>query len=148
MGNQQLYDRDFCAWAIEQAELLRARRLSESDIENIAEEIESLGKSEKRELISRLTVLLVHPLKWQYQSVLRGRICSLTLEEQRNEFESHLADNPSLKSTLGNSIAVAYRRAVMVAMRETGMERSVFPTEFPWTPEQIAGPNFFPEATN
>ena len=62
-----LYDRDFYAWANEQAALLRAGRLSEADIENIAEEIESMGRSEKRDLVSRLTVVLLHLLKWQFQ---------------------------------------------------------------------------------
>jgi hypothetical protein len=63
----QLYDLDFYAWANEQAELLRAGKLSEADLEHIAEEIESMGKTEKRELVSRLTVLLLHLLKWQFQ---------------------------------------------------------------------------------
>ena len=64
--SNSLYDQDFYAWANEQAALLRAGRLSEADIENIAEEIESMGRSEKRELVSRLNVLLLHLLKWQY----------------------------------------------------------------------------------
>jgi hypothetical protein len=145
MGNQLLYDRDFYAWANEQAELLRAGRLSEADIENIAEEIESLGKSEKRELISRLTVLLVHLLKWQYQRALRGKSWRLTLEEQRDEVAAPLGDNPSLKSTLGDFIAVAYRRAILGAARETDLERSAFPTTCPWSFEQIMDPNFFPD---
>jgi hypothetical protein len=147
MGNQ-LYDRDFYAWANEQADLLRAGRLSEADIENIAEEIESLGKSEKRELISRLTVLLVHLLKWQYQPVLRSRSWRLTLEEQRNRIEDHLVDNPSLKSSLGVTIGAAYRDAILGAARETGLERSTFPTTCPWSFEQIVDPNFLPEVTN
>ena len=62
-----LYDRDFYAWANEQAALLRSGKLAEADIENIAEEIESMGRSEKRELVNRLTVLLLHLLKWQFQ---------------------------------------------------------------------------------
>ena len=61
-----LYDRDFYAWANEQAGLLRAGRIAEADIENIAEEIETMGRSERRELINRLTVLLLHLLKWQF----------------------------------------------------------------------------------
>ncbi len=100
MGNRQLYDQDFYAWANEQAGLLRAGRLSEADIEHIAEEIESMGKSEKRELVSRLTVLLLHLLKWQHQPAFRSKSWRLTLEEQRDRLEDHLADNPSLKSSL------------------------------------------------
>jgi len=75
MSNSSLYERDFYAWTQEQAALLRENRVSEADIANIAniaDEIESMGRSEKRELISRLTVLLLHLLKWQYQPSLRG----------------------------------------------------------------------------
>jgi hypothetical protein len=75
MSNSSLYEREFYAWTQEQAALLRENRVSEADIANIAniaDEIESMGRSEKRELISRLTVLLLHLLKWQYQPSLRG----------------------------------------------------------------------------
>src|ERR1700723_630738 len=101
------YDRDFYAWANKQAALLRAGKLGEADFEHIAEEIESMGKSEKRELVSRLTVLLVHLLKWQHQPVLRSKSWRLTLEEQRIRLENHLADNPSLKSSLNEAITEA-----------------------------------------
>ena len=72
MSNHQLYDQDFYAWTSEQAGLLRAGRLSEADVEHIAEEIESMGKREKRELVNCLTVLLIHLLKWQYR-----RLCAV-----------------------------------------------------------------------
>ena len=85
--NATLYDTDFYAWANEQAALLRAGRLSEADIENIAEEIESMGRSERSELVNRLTVLLVHLLKWRYQPGLRGRSWRLTIEEQRDQLD-------------------------------------------------------------
>ncbi len=148
MSNQRLYDRDFYAWANEQAGLLRDGRLSEADIEHIAEEIESLGKSEKRELVSRLTVLLAHMLKWRFQPVLRGKSRDLTIEEQRNQLADHLADNPSLKSGLGDAVVSAYRNAILRASRETGLDRSGFPVVCPWSFEQISDPNFYPEATH
>jgi hypothetical protein len=148
MGNRQLYDQDFYAWANEQAGLLREGRLSEADIEHIAEEIESMGKSEKRELVSRLTALMLHLLKWQHQPAFRSTSWRLTLEEQRNQLEDHLADNPSLKSSLGEKLVAAYRNAVLGAARETGKDRSVFPVACPWSLEQLMGPNFYPEATN
>ncbi len=148
MGNRQLYDQDFYAWANEQAGLLRAGRLSEADIEHIAEEIESMGRSEKRELVNRLTVLLAHLLKWQYQPVLRSTSWRLTLKEQRNRLDDHLADNPSLKSILAESTAAGYRNAILGAARETAMDPDVFPPNCPWSHEQIMDSNFFPEATN
>ena len=77
------YERDFYAWANEQAALLRAGRLGEADFKHIAEEIESMGKTEKRELVSRLTVLLLHLLKWRFQPELRSANWRLTVEEQR-----------------------------------------------------------------
>jgi hypothetical protein len=148
MGNRQLYERDFYAWANEQAGLLREGRLSEADIEHIAEEIESMGRSEKRELVNRLTVMLLHLLKWQYQPALRGNSRRLTLEEQRDQVEDHLADNPSLKSLVPDAIGRAYRIALTGAMRETGLERGVFPVVCPWSFGQISDSTFYPEATN
>src|SRR5580698_7276634 len=93
-----LYDQDFFAWAQEQAELLRAGRLSEADIGHIAEEIESMGRAEKRELVNRLIVLLHHLLKWQFQPDRRGASWEATILVQRHALERHLEDNPSLKS--------------------------------------------------
>ncbi|HLB99535.1 MAG TPA: DUF29 domain-containing protein, partial [Acetobacteraceae bacterium] len=95
--SNSLYDRDFYAWANEQAALLRAGRLAEADLENIAEEIESMGRSEKRELNSRLRVLLMHLLKWRHQPMLRSKRWSNTIAAQRDDIVDHLADNPSLK---------------------------------------------------
>src|SRR5277367_4729636 len=88
-----LYERDFYAWAIEQAALLRAGKLSVADVEHIAEEIESMGRSEKRELVNRLAVLLTHLLKWQFQPGLRGNSWRLSIEEQLYRLEDHLNDN-------------------------------------------------------
>jgi len=140
-----LYDQDFYAWANEQAGLLRAGKLSEADIEHIAEEIESMGKSEKRELVNRLSVLLTHLLKWQAQPALRGTSWRLTVEEQRDRLDDHLADNPSLKATLDASIASGYRLAILGAARETGFDRATFPAACPWSFQQIMAEDFWPE---
>jgi len=141
-----LYDQDFYAWANQQAALLRAGNLSEADIENIAEEIESMGKTEKRELISRLAVLLMHLLKWRYQPGLRGNSWRLTVKEQRHRVARHLADNPSLKATLAETIADAYGDAVLGAARETGLDESAFAETCPWSFSQMMDPEFWPEA--
>ena len=92
-----LYDRDFYAWSREQAELLRAGKLAEADIDHIAEEIDSMGRTEKRELVSRLSVLLLHLLKWRYQPGKRGPSWEASVRVQRNRLVDHLDDNPSLK---------------------------------------------------
>ncbi|MGE4480818.1 DUF29 domain-containing protein [Acidocella sp.] len=144
-SSSNLYDRDFYAWATEQAALLRAGKLSQADVEHIAEEIESMGKSEKRELVNRLSVLLMHLLKWQVQPALRGTSWRLTIEEQRDRLADHLADNPSLKGTLDASIASGYRLAILGAARGTGLDRAVFPIVCPWPFEQIMADDFWPE---
>ncbi|TRW90039.1 DUF29 domain-containing protein [Candidatus Methylobacter oryzae] len=139
------YEKDFYGWTQEQAALLRAGRLTELDIENLIEEVETMGRSEKRELESRLTVLLLHLLKWKYQDVRRGRSWELSIIEQRLKFEETLGENPGLKPQLGAILLKAYKYAVIQASRETHLSRSVFPTECPWTFEQITDDNFFPD---
>jgi hypothetical protein len=143
--NATLYDTDFYAWTAEQAALLRAGRLSEADVENIAEEIESMGKSERSELINRLAILLAHLLKWRYQPGLRGRSWRLTIDEQRDALRDHLADNPSLKSQLDDLTARAYRRARFGAERETHLPRSIFPPDCPFTFDEAMHPDFWPD---
>jgi hypothetical protein len=139
-----LYEQDFYAWANEQAGLLRAGKLSEADIEHIAEEIESMGKGEKRELASRLTVLLLHLLKWQYQPGRRGASWQATIRVQRRDLAVHMADNPSLKSLLPQVIGQAYGSAIIEAGVETGLLETTFPTVCPWSFEQISDPDFWP----
>ena len=92
-----------------------------------------MGRSEKRGLASRLKVLLAHLLKWQHQPGNRGNSWRLTIEEQRREVTDHLADNPSLKDRLPEAIASAYPGAVLVAARETGLGREIFPAACPWS---------------
>jgi len=141
-----LYEADFYAWANQQAALLRAGDLTAADIEQIAEEIESMGRSEKRELLSRLAVLLMHLLKWQHQPTLRGNSWRATIKVQRRELERHLADNPSLKARLPELIATAYEDATLLAARETGLAESVFSDSCPWSFQEMMDYGFWPEA--
>lgn len=141
-----LYDHDFYAWTNEQAGLLRAGKLSEADLEHIAEEIESMGKSEKRELISRLTVLLLHLLKWEFQPMRRGASWRLSIANTRDALTDHLADNPSLRSVLEASVETAYRRAHRDAALETGLSENTFPSTCPWLFSQMMDENFWPES--
>jgi hypothetical protein len=140
-----LYDRDFFAWANEQTALLRSGRLSEADIDHIAEEIESMGRTEKRELVNRLAVLLMHLLKWQFQPDRRGASWQTTIRIQRRALVRHMADNPSLKATLSDSIAEGYGDAVIEAAGETGLPESSFPTTCPWPFEQFMDQAFWPD---
>jgi hypothetical protein len=144
MSDTNLYELDFYAWANQQAQLLRAGKVSEADIAHIAEEIESMGRTEKRELVSRLTVLLLHLLKWQFQPALRCPSWRNSVRVQRIGLASHLRDNPSLKSVLGEAIAEAYRIAEIEAENETGIAEDTFPTECPWPFEQLMAEDFWP----
>lgn len=143
--SETLYDTDFYAWANQQAALLRTGKLAQADIEHIAEEIESMGKAEKRELISRLTVLLLHLLKWRHQPERRGKSWSASIRVQRRDLTRHLADNPSLKAKLNESIADAYGDAVIQAGAETDLPEEVFPAVCPWSFERMMAEDFWPE---
>ena len=142
------YQTDFYAWANEQAALLRQGRLSEADIANIAEEIESMGKTEKRELVSRLTVLLLHLLKWRYQPAGRGASWQATIRLQRRALARHLADNPSLKTSLESAIQEAYGDAVIEATGETGLPEATFPPVCPWAFDDFMSEAFWPDQTS
>jgi hypothetical protein len=139
------YNSDFYGWTQQQADLLRTGRLSDLDVENLLEEVETMGRSEKRELDSRLTVLLAHLLKWQYQPVRRGNSWRLTIESQRIKFVDVLDDNPSLKPQLDAILAHAYKQARIDAAQETGMDKTVFPGNCPWDFLQLLDESFYPE---
>jgi hypothetical protein len=145
MPKPGLYEEDFYAWANEQAALLRSGQLSAADIAHIAEEIESMGKTEKRELVSRLTVLLLHLLKWQFQPTLRGASWRLSIANTRDELADHLADNPSLKAQMDSAIVSAYRRAHRQAAAETGYPEDAFPDACPYSFPQMMDADFWPE---
>jgi hypothetical protein len=102
------YQEDFYAWTQEQAQLLRSQQLTKIDFANLIDEIESMGKSEKRALKSRLSVLLMHLLKWQFQSSFQSTSWQLTLRTQRRAIKDLLVDNPSLKHWLVETMHDAY----------------------------------------
>ena len=125
------YDSDFYAWANEQAALLRAGRLGQADIEHIAQEIESMGRTEKRELVGRLRVLLLHLLKWRFQPTGRGSSWKASIRVQRLDLAEHLKDNPSLKTIVPQAIATAFEGAIIEAADETKLRESAFPALCP-----------------
>jgi len=143
---KELYERDFFEWAIQNAELLRAGRLDEADLEHIAEEIEGLGISQKKELYSRLRVLLMHLLKWKFQPEAgAGSSWRATIRTQRAELEPLFDFAPSLQRTVEENIQKAYPKAVSDAADETGLAESGFPEACPFTRNQVLDPKFFPE---
>jgi hypothetical protein len=134
-----LYEQDFYQWTIEQANLLRAGALSQLDIENLIEEVESMGRSEKRELEHRLTVLITHLLKWDHQPERRGRSWENTIRIQRIDIRKVLKSSPGLNSQFEDAVYSAYEKAVIFAADETGLPESSFPETCPYTIEKIMG---------
>ncbi|MEZ5672007.1 MAG: DUF29 domain-containing protein [Thiotrichaceae bacterium] len=138
------YEQDFYQWTQHNAQLLREGKFAEIDILHIAEELESMGKRDKRELISRLTVLLAHLLKWQFQPLLRAKSWQLTIREQRLQLNKLLKDSPSLKYFLHEEgILEAYPDALDMASDETGLLISTFPEICPYSIEQLLDKTFF-----
>lgn len=132
------YERDFYTWSQQQARLLRAGRWNSVDRENVAEEIESLGREQFNKLESALRVLLLHLLKWDHQPSKRTRSWALSVKDQRVAFDDVLADNPGLKSRLDEALARAYRRARIQAAMETGLPEEAFPETCPYALDEIA----------
>ena len=138
------YQKDVAAWASEQAALLRAGQLSTIDTEHIAQEIEDVGKSEQRELASRMAVLLAHLLKWQCQPERRSKSWTLTIAVQRKDVAYILAESPSLRIKFDDAAwsDVVWGRAVVIAANETGLD--VFPDSCPWPMERVLSDTFLP----
>ena len=144
MATSLLHDLDFYAWTQQQVDLLKSGNLVDVDVKSLIEEIESMGASERRELINRLAVLLAHLLKWHYQPSFRGRSWQLTIKEQRRQLQRLLKDNPSLHARLEEFIADAYVDSVLLAARETGLEESDFPAQCPYAQEELLNSDFYP----
>ena len=142
--NSVAYDEDFFAWTREQARLLRAGELADVDVENLAEEIESMGSSDRREIRNRLVVLLTHLLKWQYQASHQSTSWRGTIVEQRQQIDQIIEDSPSLRSVAPEYLEKAFERARRLAVAETDLPDSAFPAECPYTPEQILSEDFLP----
>jgi len=140
------YETDVVAWSSEQARLIRAGQFDQLDLEHIAEEIEDVGKSEQRELASRMAVLIAHLLKWQYQPERQSTSWKRTIKEQRRALAFHLKQVPSLKSRLADPEwqGAIWADAVTLAINETGM--GGFPDECPWALVDILAQNWLPTA--
>ncbi len=140
----EVYVQDFHRWLTANVEMIRWGKLSDIDAEHIAEELDAMSKRERREVISRLTVLLAHLLKWEFQPAHRSRSWRNTLTVQRGELSDLLEDSPSLRAELEQYIDRAYARARLLAEDETGLEASAFPKECPYALEEILDPAFLP----
>ncbi|MGR6773691.1 DUF29 domain-containing protein [Pectobacterium brasiliense] len=144
MTTHTRYETDVVAWSNEQAELLRSGKFSEIDCENIAEEIADVGKSEQRELASRMAVLIAHLLKWKYQPERRGSSWEKTIKAQRKDVAYALKESPSLKTKLNDPdwYDVIWSKAVAIAASETQLEN--LPDEQIWTVDEVLYSEFWP----
>ena len=145
MPAHHYYKTDFFAWTQEQSALILARKWSEIDVEHLAEEVEDMGKSERRSLERRLEILLMHLLKWQIQKDRRSNSWRRTIKDQHRRLEKLLIENPSLKAELLEFVEDVYPSAIVAAANETGLDDENFPANCPYSVEQILDSNYLPE---
>ena len=138
------YDQDFYGWITHTVALLRQGALTEVDVEHVAEELESLGKRDLRQLRSRLQVLVMHLLKWQYQPERQSFSWHSTIDHQRDEIEALLLDSPSLRGQILAALGQIYPKARRDAQRETGLAETIFPESCSYGLDDILDPGFLP----
>ncbi len=140
-----LYDEDFVIWTAETARLLRDGQFGQVDVEHVAEEIEDMGKSYQRELESRLTVLILHLLKWRCQPGKRTGGWKSTMIGQRAELVRLFRQAPSLRRAVTGAVASVYSTAAKQAAAQTRLPKQVFPRECPFSTDEILDEDFLPQ---
>ena len=128
-----LYEQDYYQWLTQTAKLLKEKKFTQLDLENLIEEIESLGKSEKRAIESNLIVVILHLLKWRYQPQKHSNSWKSSIREHRRRIQRLLTDSPSLKNYLAEIFATCYLAAKKQASDETGLSVVAFPEECPFS---------------
>jgi hypothetical protein len=141
----EIYDKDFHAWIQSQIHLLKTGKTNELDIAHLIEELEDMGRSNVRELESRFLILIAHLLKWQFQAEKQSSGWRGSINEQRMQLIRLLRKVPSLKQELQIAVDDAYPDAVLLAMKDTGLDYSIFPNHCPYTIEQLFDEDFYPE---
>jgi len=145
ISHAQIYEQDFALWLAQAAQLLKAGNLAALDIENLIEEIESMGRSERQALKSNLEVILMHLLKYKYQPEKRSHSWRYTLLEHRRRLEQAFKISPSLKRYFWQEFEDSYGGARKLASVETGIPIKIFPLESPFTVEQVLDEDYWPE---
>ena len=133
------YETDFYAWTQETARAIREGRWAEIDVPHLAEEVEDMGKSEKRALTSRLELILIHLLKLRFQAEKHTASWDLTIKAQRQRVQKLFRENPSLRARLDDLIEDAYSDARLAAAEETGLGEAMFPEVCPFSAEEVLG---------
>lgn len=143
--NTNLYNQDFYLWIETTAQQLKAGNFTEIDLENLIEEIESMGRSEKRALESNLVVLLMHLLKYKYQPEKRSKSWLSTIFEHRRRLNKQFQDSPSLKKYFLETFAECYQDARQQASIETGLDLDIFPVDSPFNTDECLNKEFLTE---
>jgi len=143
-----LYDQDFYLWLQTTINVLKQGKFAEVDLENILEELESMGRSEKNALTSNLRVLLMHLLKYKYQSEKRTNSWLYTIREHRKRLRETFKTSPSLYRFFEDIFNESYQDARELAADETGLSINLFPPESPFTVEEVLNPDFLPPDHN
>lgn len=141
----RLYDQDLSAWAAHNANLLRAGKFSELDVDHLIEELDDMGKSERRALESFVQNLLMHLLKWQFQPDKRTTSWRQSIKNSRKSMLKILRDNPSLQPLLAQMVADEYPDALDNAAAETSLSESIFPVSCPFSLDRLQAPEWLPE---
>ena len=146
MDGSSTYNSDVILWSREQAAALRSGDMSRLDIEHLADEIEDVGKSEQRELESRMSSLLAHLIKWAFHPDRRGSSWERTIRFQREGVTLRIKRTPSFKADLADTEwwRLAWGDAVVQAEKETGIEH-VFPEICPWSVDQVLTSDWLPD---
>ena len=138
------YDQDFYSWIYKNIDLLKQRKFSEIDVDILIDELESMAKRDRRELTSRLMILIAHLLKWQFQPEQRSGSWQGSIDEQRVQLLEQVEESPSLKKNLEESITKSYPKAVALAIKETKLLPKTFPKTCPYSIEQLLNEDFYP----
>ena len=141
----QLHATDFNLWIEQTVNHLKNGNLDALDLDNLIEEISDMGRNNRREVFSRLKVLLMHLLKWQYQPEKQTNSWINTIDEQREQLELILRDSPSLKPYVADIFAECYQKAVRGTVNETNLPKENFPVDCPFTQEQVLNWDYLPE---
>lgn len=145
MKYHEFYDKDFYQWTEVTAAYLKFKQFEKLDLANLIEEVESLGRNDRDKLISSLKVLLAHLLKWQFQPTRRTKSWENTIFMERSNIAEYLEDIPSLEQFLTDEwVEKAYRRGLKTAIKETELDKSVFPKQCPYSLDQIRDEDFLP----
>ncbi|MEO0377459.1 MAG: DUF29 domain-containing protein [Cyanobacteria bacterium P01_A01_bin.17] len=144
-ATSKLYNQDFAQWLDQTVQLLKEGKLDELDLENLIEEVESLGRSEKRALSSNLIIVILHLLKWRYQPEKRSGSWKGSIIEHRRRVKRLLKDSPSLKSYLESEFTDCYANARLQAAGETGLDIQAFPVDCPYGLEALLTDGFLPD---